>query len=88
MTETEELGLGGRLRGGAAGELVAAAYAAGSAQGPRLAHTLLWQRSVLRLVLPDRLRRLDEVVEGRVLVAGRAEIEFLVLCTPHSQSQS
>src|SRR5688500_20216578 len=37
MTETEELGRGGRLRGGAAGELVAAAYAAESAHGPRLA---------------------------------------------------
>ena len=40
MTETEELGRGGRLRGGAAGELVAAAYAAESAHGPRLAHGL------------------------------------------------
>src|SRR3954468_643713 len=37
MTETDELGRGGRLRGGAAGELVAAAYAAESAHGPRLA---------------------------------------------------
>ena len=33
-------GAGGRLRGGAAGELVAAAYAAESAHGPRLAHGL------------------------------------------------
>ena len=40
MTETEELGRGGRLRGGAAGELVAAAYAAESAHGPRLARGL------------------------------------------------
>lgn len=40
MTDTEELGRGGRLRGGAAGELVAAAYAAESAHGPRLAHGL------------------------------------------------
>lgn len=40
MTETDELGRGGRLRGGAAGELVAAAYAAESAHGPRLAHGL------------------------------------------------
>mgnify|MGYP000745880606 CR=1 FL=1 len=40
MTETGELGRGGRLRGGAAGELVAAAYAAESAHGPRLAHGL------------------------------------------------
>src|SRR5881398_795500 len=40
VTETEELGRGGRLRGGAAGELVAAAYAAESAHGPRLAHGL------------------------------------------------
>ena len=38
MTETEELGRGGRLQGSAAGELVAAAYAAESAHGPRLAH--------------------------------------------------
>ena len=37
---TEELGRGGRLRGGAAGELVAAAYAAESAHGPRLARGL------------------------------------------------
>src|SRR5437868_13364660 len=37
MTKSEELGRGGRLRGGAAGELVAAAYAAESAHGPRLA---------------------------------------------------
>ena len=36
----EELGRGGRLRGGAAGELVAAAYAAESAHGPRLARGL------------------------------------------------
>jgi argininosuccinate lyase len=40
VAETEELGRGGRLRGGAAGELVAAAYAAESAHGPRLAHGL------------------------------------------------
>ncbi len=40
MTETEELGRGGRLRGGAAGELVTAAYAAESAHGPRLARGL------------------------------------------------
>src|SRR5437867_9281552 len=40
MTETEELGRGGRLRGGAAGELVVAAFAAESAHGPRLAHGL------------------------------------------------
>ena len=40
MTETDELGRGGRLRGSAAGELVAAAYAAESAHGPRLAHGL------------------------------------------------
>jgi argininosuccinate lyase len=38
MAEAEELGRGGRLRGAAAGELVAAAYAAESAHGPRLAH--------------------------------------------------
>jgi argininosuccinate lyase len=37
MTDTEELGRGGRLRGGAASELVAAAYAAESAHGARLA---------------------------------------------------
>ena len=36
MTETDELGRGGRLRGEAAGELVTAAYAAESAHGPRL----------------------------------------------------
>ena len=40
MTESDELGRGGRLQGGAAGELVAAAYAAESAHGPRLAHGL------------------------------------------------
>ncbi len=40
MTEAEELGRGGRLRGGAAGELVSAAYAAEAAHGPRLAHGL------------------------------------------------
>src|SRR5256714_9709035 len=40
VTEREELGRGGRLRGGAAGELVAAAYAAESAHGPRLARGL------------------------------------------------
>src|SRR5207244_13464789 len=38
--EAEELGRGGRLRGDAAGELVAAAYAAESAHGPRLARGL------------------------------------------------
>jgi len=40
VSEAEELGRGGRLRGAAAGELVAAAYAAESAHGPRLAHGL------------------------------------------------
>ena len=40
VAETEELGRVGRLRGGAAGELVAAAYAAESAHGPRLARGL------------------------------------------------
>ncbi len=40
MEATEELGRGGRLRGGAAEELVAAAYAAESAHGPRLARGL------------------------------------------------
>ncbi|HVU76892.1 MAG TPA: lyase family protein [Gaiellaceae bacterium] len=40
MTETEELGRGGRLRGAAAGELVQAAFAAESAHGLRLAHGL------------------------------------------------
>ena len=40
MTGAEELGREGRLRGVAAGELVAAAYAAESAHGPRLAHGL------------------------------------------------
>jgi argininosuccinate lyase len=40
VSETEELGRGGRLRGAAAGELVTAAFAAESAHGPRLAHGL------------------------------------------------
>jgi argininosuccinate lyase len=40
MAGTEELGRGGRLRGSAADELVAAAFAAESAHGPRLAHGL------------------------------------------------
>ena len=40
MTESEELGRGGRLRGAAAGELVTAAFAAESAHGPRLARGL------------------------------------------------
>jgi argininosuccinate lyase len=40
VTGTDELGRGGRLRGAAAGELVAAAYAAESAHGPRLAYGL------------------------------------------------
>ena len=40
MTSAEELGRGGRLRGSAASELVAAAYAAESAHGPRLSRGL------------------------------------------------
>jgi argininosuccinate lyase len=40
VTGDEELGRGGRLRGSASGELVAAAYAAESAHGPRLARGL------------------------------------------------
>jgi len=40
VTGAEELGRGGRLRGGAAGELVSAAYAAEAAHGPRLAFGL------------------------------------------------
>src|SRR6185503_4247867 len=40
VTGAEELGRGGRLRGSAASELVAAAYAAESAHGPRLSRGL------------------------------------------------
>jgi len=40
VTESEELGRDGRLHGSAASELVAAAYAAESAHGPRLARGL------------------------------------------------
>jgi argininosuccinate lyase len=40
MTDTEELGRGGRLRGSAAEELVAAAYAHEATHGPRLARGL------------------------------------------------
>jgi argininosuccinate lyase len=40
VSESEELGRGARLRGAAAEELVAAAYAAESAHGPRLARGL------------------------------------------------
>src|SRR5215210_556204 len=40
VSGTEEPGRGGRLRGAAAGELVAAAFAAESAHGPRLARGL------------------------------------------------
>jgi len=40
VSDTEELGRGGRLRGNAATELVAAAFAVESAHGPRLAHAL------------------------------------------------
>ena len=40
MAESEELGRDGRLQGSAASELVAAAYAAESAHGPRLARGL------------------------------------------------
>jgi argininosuccinate lyase len=40
MTASEELGRGGRLRDSAADELVSAAFAAESAHGPRLAHSL------------------------------------------------
>src|ERR671925_475447 len=40
MEPTDELGRGGRLRGGPAGELVVAAYAAESAHGTRLARGL------------------------------------------------
>src|SRR6185312_15409700 len=40
VTGSEELGRGGRLHGSAASELVAAAYAAESAHGPRLARGL------------------------------------------------
>jgi argininosuccinate lyase len=40
VSETNELGRGGRLSGAASGELVAAAFAAESAHGPRLARGL------------------------------------------------
>jgi argininosuccinate lyase len=40
MAASDELGRGGRLRGAAADELVAAAFSAESAHGPRLAHAL------------------------------------------------
>jgi argininosuccinate lyase len=40
VTETGELGRGGRLRGSAAGELVRGAFAHEAAHGPRLAHGL------------------------------------------------
>ena len=53
MPETEELGRRSRLRGGAAGELVAAAYAAESAHGPRLAPLLKQLRGQADFVILD-----------------------------------
>ena len=63
VTGPEELGRGGRLRDGAAGELVAAAYAAESAHGPRLARGLS---------LAD-LAHAVALVEGGDLARGRRE---------------
>ena len=78
VTETEELGRGGRLRGGAAGELVAAAYAAESAHGPRLARGLS-----LADLAPD-VARADQA-QPLKLVNHRTQIE-LESSDPRDQS--
>jgi hypothetical protein len=74
VTEAEELGRGGRLRGGAAGELVAAAYAAESAHGPRLAHGLS---------LAD-LAHAVALVEGGDLAGDDARAPLRGLLEPHA----
>src|SRR3954454_20733695 len=72
VTETEELGRGGRLRGDAAGELVTAAYAAESAHGPRLARglSLADLAHAVALVEGGDLRGDD----GRSLLRGLLEL--------------
>jgi argininosuccinate lyase len=72
MTETEELGRGGRLRGGAAGELVAAAYAAESAHGPRLARGLSLADLAHAVALIEGGDLAGE--EARALVRGLLEL--------------
>ncbi len=75
MSDTDELGRGGRLRGGAAGELVAAAYAAESAHGPRLARglSLADLAHAVALVEGGDLRGDD----GRALIRGLLELHAI-----------
>ncbi|MEO9174717.1 MAG: lyase family protein, partial [Gaiellales bacterium] len=72
MSGEQELGRGGRLRGGAASELVAAAYAAESAHGPRLAHglSLADLAHAVALVEGDNVRGDD----ARALLRGLLEL--------------
>ncbi|HVW88885.1 MAG TPA: hypothetical protein VHC01_05415, partial [Gaiellaceae bacterium] len=72
MTESEELGRGGRLRGAAAGELVQAAFAAESAHGPRLA----WGLSLADLAHAVALVEGGDLAgdDARALLSGLLEL--------------
>ncbi len=75
MTETEELGRGGRLRGGAAGELVAAAYAAESSHGPRLARGMSLADLAHAVVLVEGGDLTGD--DARALVRGLLELHTI-----------
>jgi argininosuccinate lyase len=75
VADAEELGRGGRLRGRAADELVAAAYAAESAHGPRLARGL----SLADLAHAVALTESGDVADGdaKPLLRGLLELHAI-----------
>ncbi len=75
MDAKEELGRGGRLRGGAAGELVVAAYAAESAHGPRLARGLSLADLAHAVALVEGGDLAGD--EGRPLLRGLLELHAI-----------
>src|SRR4051812_39583915 len=75
VTETEELGRGGRLRGDAAGELVTAAYAAESAHGPRLARGLSLADLAHAVALVEGGDLAGD--DGKSLLAGLLELHVI-----------
>ena len=79
--EAEELGRGGRLRGDAAGELVAAAYAAESAHGPRLARGLSLADLTHAVALESRRVKLPHRDPADRFLAATARVHDVALVT-------
>jgi argininosuccinate lyase len=75
VADSEELGRGGRLRGGAADELVAAAYATETGHGPRLARGLSLADLAHAVALVEGGDIADE--DGKALLRGLLELHAI-----------